>query len=115
VIVVTGRARVPAENRERFIEVATTMCASSRGDDGCSGYRVYEDLEQPQHYVFVEEWADEDALQRHFVQPHTRAFMRDLASLLSGPADVVFHTTASARRLDPARGLVAVETQDTSS
>ena len=109
VIVVTGRARVPAENRARFIEVATAMCASSRADEGCSGYRVYEDLEQPDHYVFLEEWADEDSLQRHFGQPHTGVFMRDLAGLLAGPADVVFHTTASARRLDPQRGLVPVD------
>ena len=108
-IVVTGRARVPAENRERFIEVATTMCAGSREDAGCGGYRVYEDLEQPEHYVFVEEWADEDALQSHFAQPHTATFMRELGGLLAGPADVVFHTTASARRLDPQRGLVPVD------
>jgi quinol monooxygenase YgiN len=109
VIVVTGRAHVPPQSRERFIEVATAMCASSREDEGCGGYRVYEDLEQPDHYVFVEEWADEDALQRHFAQPHTGSFMRDLGGLLSGPADVVFHTTASARRLDPQRGLVPVD------
>jgi len=49
------------------------------------------------------------ALQRHFAQPHTAAFMRDLGGLLSGPADVVFHTTASARRLDPQRGLVPLD------
>jgi quinol monooxygenase YgiN len=109
VIVVTGRAQVPVESRERFIEVATTMCVSSREDEGCGGYRVYEDLEQPHHYVFVEEWADEGALQSHFAQPHTAAFMRDLGGLLAGPADVVFHTTASARRLDPQRGLVPVD------
>ena len=109
VIIVTGRAHVPAEQRARFIEVATAMCASSREDDGCRGYRVHEDVEQPDHFVFVEEWADEEALQRHFAQPHTGAFMRDLAGLLTGPAEVVFHTTASARRLDPQRGLVPVE------
>jgi hypothetical protein len=49
------------------------------------------------------------ALQRHFTQPHTGAFMRDLSGLLEGVADIVFHTTASARRLDPQRGLVPVD------
>jgi hypothetical protein len=53
VIVVTGRAHVPAEHRSRFVEVAS--------------------------------------------------------GLLGGPADVVFHTTSSARRLDPQRGLVPVQ------
>jgi quinol monooxygenase YgiN len=85
------------------------MCSRSREEDGCGGYRVYADLEQPDHYVFVEEWADDDALQRHFVQAHTGAFMGDLRGLLAEPADVVFHTTASARRLVPGRGLVDVD------
>jgi quinol monooxygenase YgiN len=108
-IVVTARAHVPAEHRARFVEVATEMCTRSRADDGCGGYRVYEDLEQPEQYVFVEEWADEEALQRHFAQPHTGVFMRDLVGLLGAPAEVLFHTTSSSRRLDPQRGLVPLE------
>ena len=109
VIVVTGRVHVPPEHRRRFLEVATEMCRQSRTDSGCEGYRVYADLEQPDRYVFLEEWADDAALQRHFLQPHTGAFMSDLAGLLGEPADALFHTTAASRRLDPARGLVPVD------
>jgi quinol monooxygenase YgiN len=109
VIVVTGRVQVPPGNRERFLEVATEMCRQSRQDPGCDGYRVYADLEQPDRYVFLEEWVDDAALQRHFAQPHTSAFMADLAGLLGEAADALFHTTASSRRLDPARGLIPVD------
>jgi len=109
VIVVTGRVQVPPEHRERFLEVATKMCRQSRTESGCSGYRVYADLEQPDRYVFLEEWVDDAALQQHFVQAHTSAFMADLAGLLGEQADALFHTTASSRRLDPARGLVPVD------
>jgi quinol monooxygenase YgiN len=108
-ILVTGRVRVTAEDRERFVALATEMCRRSRDEDGCGGYRVYADLEQADRYVFVEEWADEDALQRHFREQHTREFMRGLGSVLAGPADALFHTTVEARRLDPARGLIPVE------
>jgi quinol monooxygenase YgiN len=108
-IVVTGRVRVAAESCEQFIEIATEMCRSSREEDGCSGYRVYGNLEQPGHYIFVEEWADDAALQHHFTQPHTGTFMAALGGLLDGPADALFHTTSSTRRLEPGRGLVAVD------
>lgn len=74
-IVVTGRVHVAAENRERFIAIATEMCSRSREEDACRGYRVYADLEQDDRYILVEEWADDDALQRHFAQPHTATFM----------------------------------------
>jgi len=107
-IVVTGRVRIAAESRDRFTEVATEMCRRSREELGCAGYRVYEDLEQPLHYVFVEEWADEEALQQHFARPHTGSFMAALGGLLDGPADALFHTTEQTRRLEPGRGLVPV-------
>src|ERR1700710_3110912 len=74
-IVVTARVHVPPQSRERFSEVTTEMCRLSREDDGCAGYRVYADLEQDDRYVLVEEWADDDALQAHFAQPHTRKFL----------------------------------------
>jgi quinol monooxygenase YgiN len=45
-IVVTGRVHVAAENRERFIAIATEMCSRSREEDACRGYCFYGDLEQ---------------------------------------------------------------------
>jgi quinol monooxygenase YgiN len=109
VIVVTGRVQIAAANRARFLEIATQMCASSREEAGCIGYRVYADLERDEQYVFVEEWADDAALQTHFAQSHTGAFMAALPKLLGGPPDALFHTVADTRRLDPARGLVPLD------
>ena len=107
-IVVTGRVQIPAESRQRFLEISTEMCRASRSDDGCIGYRVYEDAEQPGRFVFIEEWRDDDALQAHFRQPHTGTFMSELPGLLGEPPDALFHTVAASRRLDPARGLLDV-------
>jgi quinol monooxygenase YgiN len=107
-IVVTGRVRIAAENRERFAEAAIEMCRRSRQELGCCGYRVYAELEQDDRYVIVEEWADDDALQSHFAEPYTREFLAKLLPLLAEPADALFHTVATTRRLDPERGLVAL-------
>jgi quinol monooxygenase YgiN len=108
-IVVTGRMRIAPENRERFAEVATEMCRRSREEAGCHGYRVYADLEQDDRYVIVEEWADDEALQSHFSELYTREFLAGLFPLLAEPADALFHTVASTRRLDPERGLVPLD------
>ena len=108
-IVVTGRVQIPAELREQFLAIATEMCSASRADDGCIGYRFYADLEQPDRYVFIEEWRDDEALQSHFTQPHTARFMGALVPMLGEPADALFHTVALSRRLDPRRGLVDTE------
>lgn len=108
-IVVTGRVQIPAEHREQFVVLATEMCSASRTEEGCHGYRVYADLEQPEHYVIVEEWEDDDALQLHFRQPHTATFMAGLPGLLGAPPDALFHTVEATRVLDPARGLVPLD------
>lgn len=105
-IVVTGRVRIAPENRGRFAEVSTEMCRRSREEPGCHGYRVYADLEQDGRYVIIEEWTDDAALQSHFSEPYTREFLTALLPLLAEPADALFHTVASTRRLDPERGLV---------
>jgi quinol monooxygenase YgiN len=107
-IVVTGRVHVPAEHRERFTAIATEMCASSREEPGCHGYRVYADLEQPDRYVFVEEWADEEAIQVHFAQPHTGSFMSALPELMGEPPDALFHDVSTTRVLS-SRGLVPLD------
>jgi quinol monooxygenase YgiN len=109
VIVVTARAQIPSEQRDRFISIATAMCTASRADEGCHGYRFYADLEQPDHYILVEEWEGDEALQAHFAQPHTAVFLTALTAILATPADALFHTVASTRRLDPARGLVPLD------
>ncbi len=105
-IVVTARAQIPEQGRSRFLEIAGAMCRASRTDDGCIGYRFYEDAEQPGRFVFIEEWRDDEALQAHFGRPHTGAFMSELPGLLGEAPDALFHTVASTRRLDPDRGLL---------
>jgi quinol monooxygenase YgiN len=109
VIVVTGRVQIPEEHLARFREIALEMCRASREDDGCLGYRLYEDAEQPGRFVFIEEWRDDEALQAHFRRVHTGAFMGELPGLLGEAPDALFHTVAATRRLDPARGLVEVD------
>ena len=98
-IVVTGRIRTTPERSAQLVELAQAMCRASRGDDGCIGYRFYADTEQADHFVFIEEWRDDAALQAHFAQPHTATFMGSINALTECPPDALFHTVSSTRRL----------------
>ena len=107
-IVVTGRVHVAPENRKRFIAVATEMCSRSPRRTRVAATACMPTSSRTT-VTLVEEWADDDALQRHFAQPHTTTFMGALIPLLAGPAHAVFHTVESSRKLDPERGLVALD------
>ncbi len=94
-IVVVGRVTSDGEKRDALIEVAQAVARASRAEDGCVSYRFYEDTELGNEFVFVEEWADQQALDRHFATDHIAVFMRSIPATITSPPDVKFHTIAS--------------------
>jgi quinol monooxygenase YgiN len=98
-IVVVGRVSTDPEKRGQLIEVAQKVARASREEAGCAGYRVYEDTEQPNEFVFVEEWDGEDALQEHFRTPHIAEFMQAILGTIVSPPEVKFHQVAATRDL----------------
>ena len=98
-IVVVGRVSTDASKRDQLIEVAQKVASASREEAGCVDYRVFEDTEQPNKFVFVEEWKGPEALEQHFRTPHIAEFMQAVQATLTAPPDVKFHEIASTRDL----------------
>ena len=71
-ILVIGRVRCEEEQREELIGLAKTMQERSRLEDGCIRYGFFAAVEDPLSFIAVEEWADREALDRHFGEPHLR-------------------------------------------
>jgi len=94
-IVVIGRVITDADKREQLIGVAQTVARASRAETGCISYRVYEDTEIENEFVFVEEWDGEQALKEHFKTAHIAEFMKAIGTTIVAPPEVKFHTIAS--------------------
>ena len=94
-IVVVGRVRTDDANRDELVRIGRAVAAASRTEAGCISYRLCEDTELVNEFVFIEEWADDEALQRHFATSHIGDFMRAIPATLVAPPDVKFHTVAS--------------------
>lgn len=103
-IVVVGRVQTDADRRDQLIGIAQTLAGASRLEPGCISYRFYEDTEQPNEFVFVEEWESDEALQQHFGTEHIGQFMRAVPATVTAPPDVNFHTIASSRDLSNVTG-----------
>ena len=78
-IVVIGRVRCAEENREALVAALTEMQDESRKEDGCLRYGFFAAVEDPLSFVAVEEWADREALDAHFAQPHLQRVRREAA------------------------------------
>jgi quinol monooxygenase YgiN len=93
-ILVVGRVRCEAENREKLIAELERMQTDSRKEDGCIRYGFFSAVEDPNSFVAVEEWADREALDRHFAEPHLREFTAALLALVSERPEVAIHEIA---------------------
>jgi quinol monooxygenase YgiN len=98
-IVVVGRVKTDADKRDEMVRIAQTVAAASRAEAGCISYGVYEDTENSDEFVFVEEWESDAALQQHFRTPHIAEFMGAIPSAIVGAPDVKFHQIASSKDL----------------
>jgi quinol monooxygenase YgiN len=94
-IVVVGRVQTDEAHRADAIRIGETVAAASRTEAGCLSYRVHQATDDPDALVFVEEWADQGALEAHFATDHVNRFLKDILGQLTAPPDVKFHTIAS--------------------
>tara|TARA_E500000318_G_scaffold101690_1_gene105357 strand:+ start:3357 stop:3653 length:297 start_codon:yes stop_codon:yes gene_type:complete len=72
-IVVGLKAKAGTENVLR--QDLSTLVEPSRNEDGNVRYELFEDQDDPGHFVFVEEWSSIDAQARHHEHaPHIAHF-----------------------------------------
>jgi quinol monooxygenase YgiN len=94
-LLVIGRVSCTAEHRQAMVALFERMQDESRREAGCLRYGFFAAVEDPLSFVAVEEWADREALDRHFAQPHLQEFARGLAALVAGPPEVAIHEVAA--------------------
>jgi quinol monooxygenase YgiN len=94
VLLVIGRVRCGPESRDELVAAFERMQDASRREEGCLRYGFFAAVEEPLSFVAVEEWADREALDRHFAQPHLQEFAQRLGELVSERPEVAIHEIA---------------------
>ncbi|MEH6563849.1 MAG: putative quinol monooxygenase [Halopseudomonas sp.] len=64
-------------------EVLQAAVAPSRAEPGCRGYQLHRDRSDEHRFVFVEQWADMQAIEAHRQAPHYKAMGQALAGLIA--------------------------------
>ena len=96
-LLVIGRVRCDPEKRDRLTALLRRMQDDSRREDGCLRYGFFAAVEDPLSFVAVEEWADREALDRHFAEPHLLEFARRLPAVISSQPEVAIHEVAETK------------------
>ncbi len=88
VVIVIGAIDARPDSVEEILAASLAHVCRSRQEPGCLLHSVHRDVEDPLHVVFVEHWADADALRAHFRVPASGAFVREVSALAAGPPEI---------------------------
>lgn len=71
---------------QQLRNVLESFVAPTRLEDGCIRYDLFVDLDHPNQFTFIEEWASREALNKHGQSTHIQEGRKHFPDLLSEPA-----------------------------
>ncbi|MTV24133.1 antibiotic biosynthesis monooxygenase [Nitriliruptoraceae bacterium ZYF776] len=77
-ILITAKFQVKPESADRWPEIASAFTAATRAEEGCLWFDWSRSLDDPNEYVLVEAFRDDEAGAAHVSSDHFRAAQRDL-------------------------------------
>ena len=64
-IIATLRIKVPGDRRKEFLDSARLIMGPTKVQPGCIDCKFYQDLDDPDAILFVEEWESRENLEHH--------------------------------------------------
>jgi quinol monooxygenase YgiN len=98
-IVVTGSVLARQDTRDEILRLSLEHVHRSRREPGCLSHAVHIDCEDPLRLVFVERWADRNALLAHFAVPASRDFVKALQPLAAASTTLEIYDATKLEKL----------------
>lgn len=98
-ILVTLRMIVRPERRGGLLKTMRGMLEPARVERGCLSYRLYEDVENRNAFVLVEEWETQRDIESHIRTDNQRRLLA-LMDLLSEQPEFRFNTVSHTAGMD---------------
>ena len=92
-IIINVHCDVDPARREAFMDFAKELVNKSRRDTGNLFYSYFEDALVPNHFLIVEHWQDQKAVDAHNQTPHLQTLLKTANTYLTHNFDIqVSHT-----------------------
>jgi quinol monooxygenase YgiN len=85
---IIGTVVAKPEKREELLNILRSFVAPTRTEPGCINYDFHHDANDPNRFVFYENFVDEAALQNHLGMPYLKPLMDRLDELLAEPVHI---------------------------
>ncbi len=88
VIIITGTVQGRPDSIDELLAASLEHVHRSRSEPGCVSHAVHRDVEDEYRLVFLERWADLDAVRTHFAVPDSASFVSAVGRLSVGRASM---------------------------
>jgi quinol monooxygenase YgiN len=105
-LVVIGDVFVQVPQREAAASVMIAAQDAARDEDGCIAFAFAERVGERGHFLVVETWRDQGALDAHFRSEAFARYQQDIEPLLVRDSEVRVHRVAQVLTPLPSSGLV---------
>jgi quinol monooxygenase YgiN len=87
-----------AGTRSELVRLLAEAERTTAAQDGCLSYLVASGVVDRNHYIVVEEWRDQAALEAHYASIAFERFQYALHGLLARPSEVTIHSVVETHR-----------------
>lgn len=81
-IIIVAKNVVKKDSIDEFKKLAAELVEGSRKEEGCISYALYEDINNPNILTFIENWADQKAIDIHNATKHFTTIVPKLSGLV---------------------------------
>lgn len=90
-----GMVVAKPEKREELRAMLAAQIAPTRAEPGCMNYDFHVDAEDPNAFMFHENWRSRADLEAHLKMPHLAPLQSRVDELLASPVEIRFDLMSS--------------------
>ncbi|WP_285119257.1 putative quinol monooxygenase [Lactococcus petauri] len=79
-IIVNAKFFIKDEKREEFLKDIKELIATSKQEEGCLAYDLYEAVLSTNEFVMIENWASLETIEKHNTNPLLLAFAQNITN-----------------------------------
>lgn len=87
-IKVTAKSFAKGNKLDRILELSKEMVEKTVKEEGCIKYEIFQDVKDPKVMIIIEEWENEEALDRHMGSEHFKRIVPQLNELREKASEV---------------------------
>ena len=85
---IIGTVVARPETREQLLKILSSFVAPTRSEPGCVNYDFHCDADDPNTFVFYENFTSKAALETHLAMPYLKPLIDHVDELLAKPVEI---------------------------